>query len=344
MTKHAESAPTACILAMPESSGAVLYGLFEVLSAFSDGWTQVTGEESVCSAFDVKIVALSDQPFTCVGGVPVVPHASIKTIKEADVVIVTDLALDPTVDHRNTWAEYAPWLHMIRDQGGLLGSVCSGSLLLADCGFLNHTHAATHWGYVDNFRKYFPEVQIQPNRIFVPEMKNNLIITSGGMSSWEDLALYLIARFYGEATALKAAKLFLLGDRGEGQLLFAALGRPKRHNDEIIANSQQWIANQYAIQNPVKEMAEHSGLTTRTFKRRFKTATGYTPIEYVQILRVEESKQMLEATSESIEQIAAQVGYEDSTSFRRLFKRMTGTTPGRYRQRFQSLNRKVLLH
>jgi transcriptional regulator GlxA family with amidase domain len=159
------------------------------------------------------------------------------------------------------------------------------------------------------------------------------------MAAWEELALYLIARYYGEAAAIKAAKLFLFGDRSEGQLLFAAMGKPKRHEDAIIARSQQWIAKHYQMLNPVKVMVKQSGLAERTFKRRFKTATGYAPIDYVQTLRIEEAKQMLETTSDAIDQIAQQAGYEDPTSFRRLFKRMTGVTPGRYRQRFQSILR-----
>ena len=125
--------------------------------------------------------------------------------------------------------------------------------------------------------------------------------------------------------------------RSEGQLLFAAMRKPKRHEDVVIEKSQQWIANHYDAPNPIKNMVKQSGLTERTFKRRFKTATGYTPIDYVQTLRIEEAKHMLETTSDAIDLIAQQTGYEDPTSFRRLFKRMTGVTPGRYRQRFQSI-------
>jgi transcriptional regulator GlxA family with amidase domain len=155
------------------------------------------------------------------------------------------------------------------------------------------------------------------------------------MAAWEDLALYLIARFYGEAAAIKAAKLYLFGDRSEGQLLFAALGKPKRHEDAVIARSQEWIANHYDMPNPVTQMVRRSGLADRSFKRRFKAATGFTPMDYVQTLRVEEAKQALESTDDSVEKIAQQTGYEDPTAFRRLFKRLTGVTPGRYRKRFQ---------
>jgi transcriptional regulator GlxA family with amidase domain len=113
--------------------------------------------------------------------------------------------------------------------------------------------------------------------------------------------------------------------------------KPKRHEDAVISDTQQWLAEHYDTSNPVKEMVQRSGLAERSFKRRFKSATGYAPIDYVQTLRVEEAKHMLEATGDAIDQVARKTGYEDPTSFRRLFKRLTGVTPGRYRQRFQSL-------
>lgn len=340
MISLCEKEPSICILALPESSGAVIYGLFEVLSVFGEGWELITGKQDCPTIFDVKIVSLSGTPFTCVGGVPVTPHSALADIEHADVVIVTDLALDPSVDHSSKWEEFSPWLHHLHQAGSVICSVCSGSVLLAGCGFLENLQATTHWAYVEHFRKFFPDVKLEPSRIFIPEKDDNRIVTSGGMASWEDLALYLIARFYGEAAAINAAKFFLLGDRGEGQLLFAAMGKPKRHEDEIITNCQSWIANHYDTVNPVQQMVIQSGLTERTFKRRFKIATGYTPINYVQTLRIEEAKQLLESTSEAIDIIAQQTGYEDPTSFRRLFKRMTGVTPGRYRQRFQSIRRR----
>ena len=332
-----KSPPTVYILALPESSGAVLYGLFEVLSVFSEQWAQITGKNDYPAEFDVKIVAQSKAAFTCVGGVPVTPHAAYANTSRADVIIITDLAVDPDTDHSRKWLNIAPWLHSIHAAGGLICSVCSGSVLLAATGLLDNKPATTHWAYVNHFQQFYPQVKLEPSRILIPESEENRIVTMGGMAAWEDLALYLIARFYGEATAIQAAKLFLLGDRSEGQLLFAAMRKPKRHEDVIIERSQQWAANHYNTPSPVKNMVGQSGLAERTFKRRFKTATGYTPIDYVQTLRIEEAKHMLETTPDAIDMIAQQIGYEDPTSFRRLFKRMTGVTPGRYRQRFQAI-------
>lgn len=328
--------PVIGIVAVPESSGAVLYGLFEVLSSFGAAWAEVMGEPQITVEFDVRIVAPSRDPFTCVGGVPITPHAALEEIDYADVVIVTDLAINPDASHDHKWPEIQSWLKRIYRAGGTVCSVCSGSVLLAGSGLLDHKPATTHWAYVDHFKRFYPRVKLEAGRVLVPVGDDQRIVTCGGMAAWEDLALYLIASYYGEGMAVNAAKLYLFGDRSEGQLLFAAMSKPKRHEDAVVASTQQWLAEHYDAPNPVMGMVQQSGLAERTFKRRFKTATGYTPIDYVQTLRVEEAKHLLEATDAAIDLIARQTGYEDPTSFRRLFKRLTGVTPGRYRQRFQS--------
>jgi transcriptional regulator GlxA family with amidase domain len=130
-------------------------------------------------------------------------------------------------------------------------------------------------------------------------------------------------------------EIFLIGDRSHGQLPFAAMTRPRQHSDAIVADCQNWIAEHYAEPNPVSRMVERAGLPERTFKRRFQRATGYAAVHYVQLLRIEESKQLLEGTSESIEAIAASVGYENAAFYRRLFKRLTGISPVQYRQRYR---------
>jgi transcriptional regulator GlxA family with amidase domain len=336
-TSESSQLPVIAIVAVPESSGAVLYGLFEVLSGFGAAWAEVMGEAQNCAAFDVRIVAESRDSFACFGGVPVTPHASLDETENADIVIITDLAVSPDASHDQKWTPVKNWLNRVYRAGGTICSVCSGSVLLAGSGLLDDKPATTHWAFVDHFRRCFPRVKLEAGRLLVPVGEDRRIVTCGGMAAWEDLALYLIAGYYGESAAINAAKLYLFGDRSEGQLLFAAMSKPKRHEDAVIANTQQWLADHYDSPNPVKGMVRQSGLAERTFKRRFKTATGYTPIDYVQTLRIEEAKHMLEATSDAIDQIAFKTGYEDPASFRRLFKRLTGVTPGRYRQRFQSM-------
>ncbi len=150
-------------------------------------------------------------------------------------------------------------------------------------------------------------------------------------------AVPLFERFCGQEEAIRTAKVFVLGDRSEGQLPFAAMVRPRPYDDAAVARSQQWIAEHYATANPVARMIEVSGLAPRTFKRRFAAATGYSPIAYVQALRIEEAKHLLETTAAPTDDVGVQVGYADPASFRRIFRRSTGVTPARYRQRFQSM-------
>ncbi|MDX1401300.1 MAG: helix-turn-helix domain-containing protein, partial [Kiloniellales bacterium] len=195
----------------------------------------------------------------------------------------------------------------------------------------------THWSASRIFREYYPNVALKSERVLVATGAEHRIVTSGGSAAWTDLALYLIARFCGDIEARRIAKIFLFGDRSDGQLPFAAMVRPKQHKDAVVAEIQVWIASHYAQPNPVAAMAKRSGLTERTFIRRFKAATGYAPLNYVQTMRIEESKQILETTDDPIDNIALAVGYDDPNSFRRLFKRTTGVSPSRYRQRFKSI-------
>jgi transcriptional regulator GlxA family with amidase domain len=206
--------------------------------------------------------------------------------------------------------------------------------MLAEAGLLDGQEATSHWSTVNLFSDYYPDVRLRPERIVSPAGPEHRVVTCGGMASWEELALYLIARFSGEAEAVRIAKVFLLGDRSEGQLPFAAMARVRRHEDAAIARCQSWLAEHYDEPHALGRMPELAGLKPRTFARRFRAATGYTPVEYLQTLRVEEAKLLLEGTGESVEAIARTVGYEDAAFFRRLFKRITGVTPARYRQRF----------
>lgn len=197
--------------------------------------------------------------------------------------------------------------------------------------------AASHWGAVTLFRQYYPNVQLKPEKVLALAGPEHRIITAGGAASWTALALYLIARFCGQEKAVRTSKVFLLSDLREGQLPFAAMSRPRGHPDATIERCQVWIAEHYERPHPVARMMERSGLAPRTFKRRFQAATGYTPIEYVQTLRIEEAKHLVETTAMPTEQVGQAVGYEDPASFRRLFRRLTGITPARYRQRVQAI-------
>ena len=209
--------------------------------------------------------------------------------------------------------------------------------MLAEAGLLDRQKATTHWSTHQLFQRCYPDVELVPERMLVPTEPDNRIITCGCAGAWEDFAYYIIARFQQEAEALSTAKIFAVGDRSEGQFPFTSISKPRQQDDAVIDDCQVWIAEHYAQSNPVEIMMKRSGLDEKTFKRRFRTATGYASSAYVQTLRVKEAKQMLESEDLPSEKIGQRVGYDDPANFSRLFKKRTGVSPDGYRQRFRQI-------
>lgn len=336
-TPFAPARISVCLLAVPEISTGVLNGLSEVFVCVGTGWEMLTGWPAVSRRFQPWIVAEHRTPFRNVAGLPVAPDLTFTEAKRADIVIVGDLAVGRDEETRGRWPAAAAWLRQQHAQGALICSVCTGSLMLAEAGLLDGEEATCHWAAVDQIRNRYPGIRLRPERVLVAAGAEHRLVTAGASASWTDLALYLVARFCGEEEARRTAKIFLFGDRSNGQLPFAARVRPPQHDDAAIAAAQIWMADNYAASNPVAGMTRVSGLAERTFKRRFQAATGYAPLDYVQSLRVEEAKQLLETTDAPIEAIAEDVGYLEAAAFRRLFKRATGISPLLYRQRFQRI-------
>lgn len=332
-----ERKPVVALLVAPETSSSVLYGLYDVLLSVGAVYSDMTIGKPGNALLDVKIVAAEKEPFRCVGNVVVEPHAAISDVGRVDVAIICDIYTPIDVAPKGRYSREIDWLRRVHGNGALVASVCAGSLVLAESGLLDGHHCAGHWAYRDLFREHYPQVKFSENSVLNLESEPNGVITAGSATAWQDLALYVIGRLCGPKHALQTAKIFLLAGHEDGQLPFAAMGRLVQKKDAVIAQCQAWIAENYACANPVAAMAERSGLTQRTFARRFRSATGYLPIDYVHTLRVEEAKQIIEMESGSLDQVGYKVGYEDPTFFRRLFKRKAGLTPAAYRRKFAGI-------
>ncbi|WP_439616481.1 GlxA family transcriptional regulator [Shinella sp.] len=316
---------TIAILSLPESGTMAPYGLHEVLGEAGRG-------PNALRSLRPTLVAAETGAYETGSGVRVMPQQGLEG-GTADIVVVCDIHLEPGLSPEGRWSQEIAWVHRHIAADALVCSACSGAVLLAEAGLLDGAEAASHWIMADLFRDRYPNVKFRPERILCDSGRAGRLITTGGASSWQDLALYLIGRFCGAEEAARIARLFLLGDRGYGQLPFASMTRPRQHDNAAIADVQTWLADHYASSNPVTAMVARSGLAERTFKRQFKAATGYAPVDYVQAMRIEEAKQMLETEPLAIEEIAVAVGYEDPTFFRKLFRRRVGVTPAQYRQR-----------
>ncbi len=334
MTVNDTRRPLVCLLASAETSPSVLYGLYDVLSTagavFGELTSGITGDE----VLDVRIVAASAEPFRCFGGVMVEPHDGIATLDEADFIIVCDMYTPIDTPPRGIYDREIDWIKRMYARGSTLGSVCSGSLVLAEAGLLDGEESSGHWAYRDLFREHYPKVKLRLDEILCFAGEDDRIVTTGGVTSWQELALYVIARLSTPEHAIQAAKIHILSGHAEGQLPYAVITHRAQHADAVIGDCQAWIADNYACDNPVASMTARSGLKPRTFARRFRAATGYQPMDYVQATRIEEAKQLLEADHDNVEEIGHLVGYEDPTFFRRLFKRRVGMTPAAYRRKF----------
>ena len=333
----AREKPLIALLAAKETSPSVLYGLYDVLYSVGAVYPDMTIGKPGPEALDVSIVAVDAGPFHCVGNIMVEPHASIDKIDQVDAVIVCDMYTPINVPPRGKYLKEMAWLRKMHAAGTLICSVCSGSLVLAEAGLLDGRGAAAHWAYSDLFRRCYPTVKMHEESVLCLTDESDGVVTAGAVTAWQDLAMYLIARFCGKQQALRTAKVFLLSAHEDGQLPFTAMTKRVGASDRVIADCQSWIAQSYADSNPVQRMVERSGLNPRTFARRFRAATGYPPIDYVQALRVEEAKQILETEALGVDEIGEAVGYDDPASFRRLFKRKSGLTPAAYRRKFAGL-------
>ena len=317
----------------------MLYGLYDVLGSVGLAWPDVTSATSGDRLLDVRIVAATAEPFRCYGGVRIEPHAAI-----ADVPVPT-WSSSATCSRPSTRRRAAgmsaesAWLRAMHERGALIASVCAGSLLLAESGLLNGRSCAGHWAYVDLFASSYPRVRFKAGSILDLSNERAGVVTAGGATSWQELALYLIGRFCGPAHAMQTAKVYLLAGHQDGQLPFSAMTRRPSLDDRVVAEVVTWIEANYATLNPVAAMTQRSRLTPRTFARRFLAATGRRPIDYVHALRIEGARDRLESSDDPVDDIGFAVGYADPTFFRRLFKRVTGLTPAAYRRMYAPILR-----
>jgi transcriptional regulator GlxA family with amidase domain len=329
--------PSIALLATPETSPSVLYGMYDVLLSVGAVYADMTTGKPEDCLIDVRIVATTDKPFRCFGNVLVEPSAALDDVAEADVVVVCDIYTPIDTPPRGRYQREITWLKRMYAKGSIVAAVCSGTLIPAEAGLLDGRECAGHWGYRDLFREHYPKVRFREESILVFSGEDARLITAGGHSSWHDLTLHLIARLCGNNHALRTAKVYLFSGHLDGQLPFAAMSRRIQKTDAVIGQCQEWIAQNYGGANPVAAMAERSGLNPRTFARRFRAATGYRPMDYVHALRIEEAKQFIESEDIGIDEISLKVGYDDPAFFRRLFKRKAGLTPAAYRRKFNGI-------
>src|SRR6476620_5614659 len=334
--------PTAvAVLAYPETTASAVYGMYDLFVSAGRDWGFVVDGEPGPELMRAAVVAAAAGAFEAANGVTILPHLTLEGAGHPDIVCVPELAVPPGGELGDRFNREIEWIRARYEAGAVVASACSGAVLLALAGLLDGQDATTHWAYADTLRKQFPKIRVHPERALVLAGEGQRLVMAGAGTSWQDLALYLIGRFAGVDAAMHVARINLIGWHRSGQQPFARLARTRQVGDAVIARCQGWIADHFREPSPVAAMIRLSGIAERSFKRRFRAATGMSPLEYVHMLRLEAAKELLERDDRSAETVAFEVGYEDAACFRRLFRRHVHLTPSQYRKRFGEMRKAV---
>jgi transcriptional regulator GlxA family with amidase domain len=281
--------------------------------------------------FEVVTASLDGRPVATLRGQTLQAEAALDNIDHTDLVLIPGF-LFTLREALPGFARYADWLRKQHAQGAVLATMCTATFMLAETGLLSGARATTHWAFADLFRKRYPDVRMDERETLC---EDNRLITSGGASAAMDLLLHLIRRYGSLDLAQKCSRYLLIDNARSAQSVYVLWSMPKSHGDADILRVQNWLEEHYDQPLSIDELAPRFGFGVRNFTRRFKEATGYTPLAYLQTLRLEKAKHLLESTRMSLDSITFKVGYEDSNSFRRLFQQRVGLLPASYRKKFQ---------
>ena len=322
---------TIALLAVQNCMYSSITGPFDFFSVASFEWQRMANTPTA-PLFQATVVAPEHREITAFNGLPIQTKTFLDHDTVYDIVYIPVIFgdLEPLLSDHET----IDWLSRQGRKGACLCYVCAGAFLLAQTGLLKGKKATTHWNLADSFAKRFPEVFLRREKMLIDEGD---CITAGGVSAYMDLSLYLTARFGSAELAASLSKLLLIDPSRHVQSPYQTCNFIKNHGDTQILQVQEWLAGNYDQSIAIHNLASRVGLGERTFMRKFKKATGDTPLEYLQQLRIEMARKLLETTLETIEGITLKSGYEDISSFRKLFKKHTGLSPSAYRKRFSFL-------
>jgi transcriptional regulator GlxA family with amidase domain len=291
-------------------------------------------ERSGRSAFGyrIQLVAASPEPIRTSSGLMIVPHATLDEVSEPlDTLIVAGGSgrAQASTDH-----DLLEWI--VRTSAGArrTASVCTGSFLLAAAGLLDGRRATTHWAFAAELQRVHPEVEVDPEPIFV---RDGTVWTSAGVTAGMDLALALVEDDHDREIALTIARHLVLFLRRPGsQSQFSATLVSQQPAREPLREIQRMVLEDVAGEHTVEAMASRANLSARHFARAFTAETGVTPARYVERVRLEAARRRLEETSEPIATVARTCGFGTDETMRRAFLRVLQVAPAEYRRRFHT--------
>lgn len=227
--------------------------------------------------------------------------------------------------------EVHAWIAARHREGATLCSACAGAFWLGHAGVLDGRPVTTHWALEAEFRAAFPRADLHPEHLLIDDHD---VVTAGGVMAWVDLGLYLVRRWLGPDAVSRTCRQMLIDPQGREQRNYRSFRPRLDHGDAAVRDLQLWMEENAASDLALPALADRSGMTGRTLQRRFARATDLPISRYVQELRIEKARGLMERTTMPIGEICWTVGYADASTFSRLFRSVCGLSASEYRRRF----------
>lgn len=314
---------------VPDGKGnnlSSIVGAYKLFSRANAYWKN-TGKAEI---FTIELAGLSKKVTFYDGLFSVRPHTHISSIRRTDLIIIPSLNhhYEETVKKNKSLIN---WIEAQHKKGAEVATICTGAFLLAPTGLLNGKKCSTHWSAADHLRSQFPEIQVRPDKLITDE---NGIYTNGGAYSFLNLILYLVEKYFDRQTAIFCSKVFQIEMDRQSQASFIIFTGQKQHNDDLIRKAQEYIERHPHERISMEHLSSRFAVGRRNFDRRFIKATGNTPLEYAQRVKIESAKRAFETSRKTVNEVMYEVGYSDVKAFREVFRKITGLSPLAYREKY----------
>ncbi|RFZ84492.1 helix-turn-helix domain-containing protein [Mucilaginibacter terrenus] len=308
------------------STVACVLGTVEMFSQAERFWTS----QGRIPKYQLLVAGTSGKKEYVRNLVSIKTDAHIAEIRKTKLIIIPS-ALPPKDTEDN--AVMTDWIAKQHKAGADIASMCSGAFILAATGILDGKNCSTHWTHADKFRQLYPNVNLQANQLITDE---NGIYTNGGAYSFLNLLIYLIQKYYDRETAIYCSKYLQIEIDRNTQSVFSIFSGQKQHGDEIVQQAQEFIESNVDTKIFIEDLSSKFAIGRRNFDRRFIKATGNTPIEYAQRVKIETAKKAFETTRKTVNEVMYEVGYNDVKAFREVFRKITGMAPLAYRAKYNN--------
>ncbi|MGH1486508.1 MAG: GlxA family transcriptional regulator [Cellvibrionaceae bacterium] len=277
--------------------------------------------------FSMVTVASEEKPIRCHTGIKLYPDHAISSLSKVDIIYLPALWRNPR-PVINKQPELIDWLQQQYENGAIICGVGTGCCFMAETGLLNQKPATTHWYYFDQFQKNYPQVQLKRQHFITQAGR---LYCAASINSLADLTIHFIQRFFNQDVAQHVQRHFSHEVRKAYETVSYFEDDNTNHPDEDIFQTQLWMQNNIEKIANVADMAEQFGMSVRNFSRRFKRAIGKTPMQYLQELRLNTARDLLQSSNLTISEIADKVGYQDVSHFSQIFRKQMSITPRNYR-------------